>query len=452
MKKRILIIGILLFSLVWVAGKREGKAEPWSLGGECGPSLHWSMTNEGELTITGTGKMTDAPWRIDAEEVTKLNLGEGITSICARAFENYTKITEVTLPHTLVQIGNSAFSGCRKLKTVSMQGNVERIGEYAFSCCENLEELSMSSGIKKISESAFHDCYKLKEMKLPEGLEEIGDHAFFDCESLKKIVIPGTVKKIGKDFMEETIGIRKIMNFSKNKIKLPRWNRHDGGFQTNVYWYVNGKKVKTIKKGQTAKARPRVHPIAYRLQGARVKGKKPQKYMYGVETKLPARVTKKGYVFYGWKCKCPYNDRYDDCVTVVDEAYEGKIYLTPGFARFRLSNSGNHKIKIYVDLRNACYDDSIEIRYSENKDMREARQLNIKHKNEKAEEFFNSDAYGSVKTPTLKKGKRYWFQFRGTSEKWNEEYIDDEGDKEDDDPNRWSPDNIWSTKKSILVK
>lgn len=453
MKKRIVLFSILLLFLVCILCKREGKAEPWSMSGECGPGLHWSMTDEGELTITGTGEMTDAPWRTEFVKVSKLNLEEGITSICARAFENYTKITEVTLPHTLVKIEKSAFDGCTNLKTVSMQENVVRIGESAFSQCVNLEELPMSTGLKKISVDAFYNCRRLKEMNLPEGLEEIGDYAFYNCESLKKIVIPKTVKKIGKNFTEEAIGIRKIMNFSKNKIKLPQWNKHDGGYQTNVYWYVNGKKVKIIKKGQTAKARPRVHPIVYRLKGVRVKGKKPQKYMYGVETKLPTRVIKKGYVFYGWKCRCPYNDRYDDCMTAIDQAYEGKIYLTPGFARFRLNNSGNRQIKIYVDLRNACYDDSIEIRYSENKDMRGATQLNIKHKNEKAEEFSNADAYGSVKTPELEKGKRYWFQFRGTREKWNEEYMDDEDDEDDEDDNsRWSPNNVWSTKKSIVVR
>lgn len=426
MKKRILIVGILLFSLVWVAGKREGKAEPWSLGGECGPDLNWSMTEEGELTITGTGKMTDAPWRIDAEEVTKLNLGEGITSICARAFENYTKITEVTLPHTLVQIGKSAFGDCEKLRTVSMQENVKIIDKYAFWGCEELEELSLSAGVKKIPESAFRGCYKLKEMKLPEGLEEIGDYAFEDCSSLKSLTIPKSVKKTGKKMIENTTGIREITNLSKRKIELPQWCGDDS-FYTNVSWYVNGKKVKILKSGQTAKAKPKVFPIKYKLNGAKVKGKLPKKYTHGKGVQLPRKVTKKGYVFYGWMYEAPRGDLGTN-VYSCNPSVGGKVIIMPGLARFRLKNIGKHRVYAYVDLSGACINNNAQIRYADNKEMTGAKICDINLDDDR-------DACGYIKTPALEPGKRYWFQFRSMED------LGEEGEY-----------NVWGPKKSILVK
>lgn len=426
MKKRIVLLSILLLFLVCILCKREGKAEPWSLGGECGPGLHWSMTDEGELTITGTGKMTDAPWRIDAEEVTKLNMGEGITSICARAFENYTKITEVTLPHTLVQIGKSAFSGCENLRTVSMQENVEKIGEYAFSQCENLEELLMSSGIKKISGFAFHDCYKLKEMRLPEGLEEIGEYAFEDCSSLKSLIIPKSVKKTGKKMIENTTSIREITNLSKLKIELPQWCGDDS-FYTNVNWYVNGKKVKILKSGQTAKAKPKVFPIKYKLNGAKVKGKLPKKYTHGKGVQLPRKVTKKGYVFYGWMYDAPRGDLGTNTYSC-NPSVGGRVIIMPGLARFRLKNIGKHRIYAYVDLSGACLNNNAQIRYADNKEMTGAKIRDINLDDDR-------DACGYVKTSALEPGKRYWFQFRGMED------LGLDGEY-----------NVWGPKKSIVVR
>lgn len=404
------------------------------MNGACGPDMHWDMTDEGALTITGTGKMTDAPWRDEDTAVKQLNLGEGITTICNDAFRGYGKLSDVTLPQSLVEIGDQAFS-YTSLKVVRMPDNIEKIGKNAFSGCTDLEELHISPNIKVIPQGSFEDCSKLKEIILPEGLEEIGKDAFRDCCSLKKLTIPKSVEKIGEKFIEDSIGIRTVTNLSKIKIKLPCWCRDGAPFwNTNVYWYVNGKKAKTLKTGQTAHAKPRVYPIVYRLKGARVKGKMPKSYIYGTETKLPTNVIKKGYVFYGWEY---YGNRVEDGWSLysIKPTWGGKIRLTPGMVRFRLKNAGKHRVEVYVDLRNVGGDDAIQIRYSKSKVMTGAKILNIKPKERGL--LTNEDAYGSVKTPALEKGTRYWFQFRGT-------YLGQE-----DEPKEYD---VWSTKKNIVVK
>lgn len=427
MKKRIVLFSILFLFFVCILCKREGKAAAsWEMEGECGPSLNWSITAEGELTITGTGKMTDAPWHTEVVEVSRLNLGEGITSICDEAFRYHTKLREVTLPHTLVEIGDSVFEGCKNLKTVSMQGNVEKIGERAFSQCKKLEKLPMSTGIKKIMEHAFYECCSLEDMNLPEGLEEIGTSAFNGCTSLVEMIIPKSVQKIGNGFIEDASGIRKVTNLSKINIELPKWG---GGsfYSINVNWFVNGRKVKTLKRGQTAKPRPKVYPVKYKLCGAKVKGKLPKKYIYAKGVQLPETVVKKGYVFYGWRYSTSDGERVTNAY-FCNPQLGGRAIIEPGLARFRLKNIGKHRIYVYVDLSRACKEHNVQIRYADNKEMIGAKLQLINISDDKK-------ACGYLNTPALEPGKRYWFQFRGVKDLVLKDGY-----------------NVWGPKKSILVK
>lgn len=147
--------------------------------GTCGANLSWTL-EDGTLTITGTGEMTDftemnlAPWYTWRNEIVRLSLPEGLTSI-----------------------GNLAFYGCKELKTVVLPDSVMRVGHYAFMDCVSLTILDMGSGVQTVGESAFSDCYALRSLDLPAGLRTIGLKSFYRCESITTLTIPYNVSSVG---------------------------------------------------------------------------------------------------------------------------------------------------------------------------------------------------------------------------------------------------------------
>ena len=107
--------------------------------GTCGDNLQWKLTDEGVLTITGTGKMKDwkynySPWYA-YKSVKQVIIGDGVTTIGSSAFSGCSSLTSLTIPNSVTDIGSSAFSGCSSLTSVTIGNSVTTIGYYAFSGC-----------------------------------------------------------------------------------------------------------------------------------------------------------------------------------------------------------------------------------------------------------------------------------------------------------------------------
>lgn len=109
--------------------------------GKCGEGLTWSFdATTGTLTVSGTGEMngysaTSMPWSELADQIKKVVISEGVTSIGKNAFNCESVkfvFTEISLPETLTSIGNYAFYGCDKLTKVTIPDAVNTIGKYAF--------------------------------------------------------------------------------------------------------------------------------------------------------------------------------------------------------------------------------------------------------------------------------------------------------------------------------
>lgn len=149
--------------------------------GTCGTDLSWSF-DEGTLTITGSGDMTDfpestmSPWYHLREEILKISLPDGLTSV-----------------------GSLAFYECKKLTAVVIPNSVTRIGDYAFANCTGIELLNLGSGVENIGECAFSDCYKVASLTLPKSLKTIGVKTFYRCESITTLTVPSSVTGIGTE-------------------------------------------------------------------------------------------------------------------------------------------------------------------------------------------------------------------------------------------------------------
>ncbi len=119
---------------------------------------------------------TNMPWYSSRNSITKVEIGEGVTSIGNYAFDtNFTKITEVVLPSTLKTIGDRAFYQCSGLTTISYTEKAQETAPV----------------ITKFGADAFNNCKLLATV--PEGFltftsEEgvtIGSAAFQSCSALK---------------------------------------------------------------------------------------------------------------------------------------------------------------------------------------------------------------------------------------------------------------------------
>ncbi len=211
----------------------------WALAdtsGTCGENLTWTLTEDGLLTISGTGEMTDydytgGPWRSRPQQVV---IEDGVTSIGDYAFANCSNLESITIPDSVTSIGKRTFSFCSSLTSITIEeGNpayssvdgvlfdregielitcpggktgsytipstVTSIGNYAFFECSNLESITIPNGVTGIGECAFAYCYSLESITIPDGVTSIGVYAFDDCSSLTSITIPDSVTSIGED-------------------------------------------------------------------------------------------------------------------------------------------------------------------------------------------------------------------------------------------------------------
>ena len=86
--------------------------------GSCGETATFELSEEGVLTISGTGVVENA-WADFDSEITSVVVEEGITEIAGSAFEDCSNLLDVTLPEGLESIGQDAFYGCASLEEVS---------------------------------------------------------------------------------------------------------------------------------------------------------------------------------------------------------------------------------------------------------------------------------------------------------------------------------------------
>ena len=195
--------------------------------GTCGDNLTWKLDDEGTLTISGKGAMTEwvhshsAPWETysntinkvviqpgvtcigknafssGCKNLTSITIPEGVTSIGRYAFQWCSSLKSITIPKSVTSIGWSAFQGCSSLKSITIPEGVTSIGEHAFGGCSSLRSITIPEGVTSIEDGVFYECSSLMSITIPEGVTIIGDEAFQWCSSLTSITIPKGVTSIG---------------------------------------------------------------------------------------------------------------------------------------------------------------------------------------------------------------------------------------------------------------
>ena len=138
-------------------------------------------------------------------DIYKVTIEDGVTSIPSSAFEDCNYLIIVEIPASVTKIGFRAFFGCDNLTRISFPANVTEIDEEAFACCNNLASIKVDENNKKYKGE--NDCLIEKETDtlifgcinsiIPDHVTKIADKAFYGGE-LKSITIPGSVTEIGE--------------------------------------------------------------------------------------------------------------------------------------------------------------------------------------------------------------------------------------------------------------
>ena len=167
--------------------------------------LAWEISDDGVLTISGSGPMADygwygdnaAPWREYYFDILSVVIEEGVTSIGNMAFYGCSKLTQpVEIPDSVTSIGEQAFRDCTALTGVKIGSGVSAIPGGCFWDCHALADVQLPAGISVIGDGAFSNCTSLGNIILSDGLTEIGANAFSGCTALTGIAIPDSVTKI----------------------------------------------------------------------------------------------------------------------------------------------------------------------------------------------------------------------------------------------------------------
>ena len=85
-------------------------------------NLVWTLYDNGTLTISGSGAMKgysfdDSPAYYN-ENIIKVVIQDGVTSIGEYAFWKCSSLTSIEIPESVTSIGESAFTGCTGLESI----------------------------------------------------------------------------------------------------------------------------------------------------------------------------------------------------------------------------------------------------------------------------------------------------------------------------------------------
>ena len=247
------------------------KANIHYYSGFCGDNIYYSFDADNRrLTVFGTGAMDDFSsenpgYTIYKADIDRIEILDGITSIGAGAFYDFTSAKVVSIPASVETIGNAAFQGCSAIADVyypgtqvewdnisiaanntALTGAPLHLDDIKGSCGEHLNyslntetgtltitgtgamydydsdyapwddyresiaTVTLSSGVTTIGKSAFMNM-PITEIYFPESITSIGGNAFCNCAGLTDVVLPEGITAIEAGTFDGCTGLEAIV-------------------------------------------------------------------------------------------------------------------------------------------------------------------------------------------------------------------------------------------------
>lgn len=190
--------------------------------GECGvngDNVKWELDDNGNLCISGTGKMQsfnrfdtdcpDNPWEEYKQDIKTASIKKGVINIGSDSFYYCKNLVNVDIADTVTSIELNAFDLCVSLKKVNIPDSLQEIEEGAFSDCKSLEKVYIPDGVKTIKDGAFAQCDSLENVIIPSSVEYIGALAFYGCDNLTDVTVGANINEFAfeKCFKLKTVNI-----------------------------------------------------------------------------------------------------------------------------------------------------------------------------------------------------------------------------------------------------
>jgi len=206
--------------------------------GTCGNGVYWSYNNTSKtLAIFGMGAMENYKyWNtrwFDYQEITKVVISDGVTSIGENAFFECSALTSITIPASVTSIGEWAFRDCHALTSITIPASVTSIGENAISRCRSLASITVAAG-NTVYDSR-NNCNALIETAsntlivgshntvIPNTVTNISNEAFATYSALTSITIPASVTSIGDNVFDGCESLTAVMMQSATPPTLNQW-------------------------------------------------------------------------------------------------------------------------------------------------------------------------------------------------------------------------------------
>ena len=171
-------------------------AQWWLATGSCGPTANWSYDLATHtLSITGTGEVTawldDRPWQHLKDDITTLNIADGITRISNSAFMSCRNLATVTGGNGLTYVDPSALADTQWIIKVYSGNVVAYLGHVAYHCGGGVSgEVTIADGTYTITEEAFYGK-DITAVTIPASVTSIDSKAFYDCTKLVTVNMLG---------------------------------------------------------------------------------------------------------------------------------------------------------------------------------------------------------------------------------------------------------------------
>lgn len=259
----------LILVLVLVLGCLPLAASAEEATGKCGENATWVYEDTTKtLTISGTGDMSGTfqgrhPWDQYKNNIEKVVIEDGITSISDAAFFHHENLENIRIPNSVTTMGKCAFWGCKKLSHIVIPASVtefrdscfdyeggfgqpvfldcplksagpigsgcdiefgwtEAIPDNAF-CRAPIESITFPDGIRVIGAGAF--AYSnFSRFEIPNSVTTIGAAAFLGSNSLEEVVIPAQCIRIESDAFQRCLKLKSFEVSPENTV----YSSHDG--------------------------------------------------------------------------------------------------------------------------------------------------------------------------------------------------------------------------------
>ena len=195
----------------WVDGMLDIDWSSMVEFGACGDESFWVLSNDGTLSVRGSGAVTDYAYGVQQRSlVSRLVVEDGITSIgdkftiSSDSYAGFENISSVTFADSVEELPAGMLRDCSSLQKIDLPSGIKAIPDKFLYGCTSLGSVQIPDAVTKIGEESFYGCSSLQSVSFGSSVDPIGAESFAKCASLAAISLPKTVVSIGEKAFSET--------------------------------------------------------------------------------------------------------------------------------------------------------------------------------------------------------------------------------------------------------